>query len=158
VPPGLHTITPGLVYKDANAAIAWYRMAFGAKPLRVMMAPDGKSVWHAELRIGDSTLFLNDESPMGTSVAPHGPRTTTSTIQLYVNDADAWAKRAAEAGATVVMPVADMFWGDRMGALVDPFGHTWMIATQVRVLNNAQMRKAGEAFAKSMAQQQQPQG
>jgi len=157
VPAGWHTLTPALVYTNATEAIAWYRKAFSAKVLRVMMAPDGKSVWHAAIRIGDSILHLNDEGPMGTSVAPHGPRTTTSNIQLYVTHADKWAKRAVEAGATLVMPVSDMFWGDRMGVITDPFGHSWTIATLTRVLTNAQMRKAGEAFAKSMAQHQPPQ-
>ncbi len=157
VPAGWHTITPSLVYTNAVEAIAWYRKAFGAKPLRVMMSPDGKSVWHAAVRIGDSVFHLSDEGPRGTSVAPHGPRTTTSSLQLYVTNADAAAKRAVEAGATLVMPVADMFWGERMGVVIDPFGHGWMICTVTRVMTNAQMRKAAEAFGKAMAQQEAPQ-
>ena len=91
-----------------------------------MMSPDGKSVWHGEIRIGDSFLFLNDEGPMGTSVAPHGPRTTTLSIQLYVSNVDAWAKRAVEAGATMVMPVGDHVLGRPHGRPRDPFGHSWM--------------------------------
>ncbi|APR84086.1 Glyoxalase family protein [Minicystis rosea] len=157
VPAGYHTITPNLVFKDAGAAIDWYVKAFGAKELSRMPSPDGKSIWHAEIKIGDSILFLNDESPMGNSIAPSGPRTTTAGIQLYVKDVDAWAKRAADAGANVMMPVSDMFWGDRMGALVDPFGHTWMIATRVRNMTAKQMAEAGVEFARKMAEQAQQQ-
>jgi uncharacterized glyoxalase superfamily protein PhnB len=156
IPRGFHTITPNLVYKDTAAAIDWYKKAFGAKELSRMPAPDGKSIWHAEIKIGDSILFLNDESPMGGSVAPSGPRTTTATMGLHVKDADAWAKRAVEAGATAVMPVADMFWGDRMGVITDPFGHNWMITTRVRDLTPKQMAAAGAEFVKQMAAQQPP--
>lgn len=156
VPAGYHTITPNLVFKDAAAAIDWYVKAFGATELSRMPAPDGKSIWHAEIKIGDSILFLNDESPMSGNIAPHGPRTATSSIQLYVNDVDAWAKRAIEAGGIARMPVADMFWGDRMGYIEDPFGHGWMIATRVREMTEAEMKAAGEAFAKQNAQQAPP--
>src|SRR5262249_41787713 len=113
VPAGFHTITASLVFKDSIAAIKFYEKAFDAKQLSVMMAPDGSSVWHAEIKIGDSIMYMNDESPMGACIAPHGPRTSTGGIQLYVADADAWTKRAIEAGASVIMPVMDMFWGDR---------------------------------------------
>jgi uncharacterized glyoxalase superfamily protein PhnB len=158
VPPGMHTITPSLVYKDASAAIAWYELAFGAKELRRMLGPDGKAVWHAEVKIGDSILFLNDEFPMSATVAPSGPRTGTASLQLTVPDVDALAKRAIEAGATAIMPVADMFWGDRMGVFSDPFGHVWSISTRVKVMTDDEMRAAGEAFAKSMAQGGPPPG
>ena len=148
VPEGFHTIVPGLVFKDALAAIEWYGKAFGAKALRTMMSPDGKAVWHAAMKIGDSVFFLNDESPMGTSVAPHGPRTTTSTLQLCVPDVDAWAKRAIEAGAEVVMPVGDMFWGDRMGVVVDRWGNEWVLAEHVRDITPEEMASAAAAAAK----------
>jgi uncharacterized glyoxalase superfamily protein PhnB len=156
VPAGYHTITPNLVYKDTAAAIDWYKKAFGAKELSRMPAPDGKSIWHAEIKIGDSILFLNDESPMTASVAPSGPRSTTSGIQLYVKDVDAWVKRAVEAGAKEAMPVADMFWGDRMGAIVDPFGFSWMIASRVKTMTAKQMAAAGAEFAKKFAAQPPP--
>lgn len=155
VPAGFRTITPNLVYKDTAAAIDWYVKAFGAREISRMGAPDGKGIWHAEIQIGDSMLFMNDESPMTTAVAPSGPRTATAGIQLFVSDADAWAARAAEAGATVVMPVGDMFWGDRMGVVVDPFGHGWMISTRTREMSHDEMVAAGIEFARKMAAQHQ---
>jgi uncharacterized glyoxalase superfamily protein PhnB len=152
VPAGFHTVTPALVFKDTRAAIKWYGEAFGAKELSVMPSPDGKSVWHAEIQIGDSFLYLNDESPMGATIAPHGPRTGTAGMQLYVSDADAWVKRAADAGAHVIMPISDMFWGDRMGVISDPFGHVWSISTRVKELTPQEMHEAGEAFARQFAE------
>lgn len=156
VPKGMHTVTPSLVFKDSAKAIEWYQTAFGAEETRRMMSPDGKSIWHAEIRIGDSTLFLNDESPMGYSVAPTPEHRPTCSLQLYVKDCDKWFDRAVAAGAKVAMPVSEMFWGDRMGAAIDPFGVFWMIATRTRKLSDAQMEEAGREFVKSMAAQQQP--
>ncbi len=155
VPAGFHTLTANLIYKDAGVAIAWYGEAFGATQRSRMDAPDGKSVWHAEISIGDSLLFLSDESPMGSTVAPRGPKTTTAAMQLYVPDVDATAQRAIDAGAKVLMPVGDMFWGDRMGVIEDPFGHTWMISTRTRNMSEDEQRAAAEAFAKAMAAQHQ---
>lgn len=156
VPKGMHTVTPSLVFKDSAKAIEWYQTAFGAKETRRMMSPDGKSIWHAEIQVGDSTLFLNDESPMGYSVAPSPEHRPTCSLQLYVKDCDKWFDRAVAAGAKVAMPVSEMFWGDRMGAAIDPFGVFWMIATRTRKLSDAQMEEAGREFVKSMAAQQQP--
>jgi uncharacterized glyoxalase superfamily protein PhnB len=152
VPAGFHTLTPSLVFKDSVAAIEWYEKAFGAKQLSRMMSPDGKAVWHAEIKIGDSVMYMNDESPMTASVAPHGPKTTTGGVQIYVSDVDAWFKRAAEAGAHVIMPVADMFWGDRMGVITDPFGHVWSLSTRTKNLSHDEMIAAGMEFARKMAE------
>jgi PhnB protein len=154
VPAGFHTITPNLVFKDSVAAIEWYAKAFGAKETARMMGPDGKSVWHAELQIGDSMMYMNDESAMGAVIAPSGPKTSTAGMQLYVSDADAWASRAIEAGATVIMPIADMFWGDRMAVISDPFGHVWSISTRTKNMTEAEMIAAGIEFAKQFAAQQ----
>jgi uncharacterized glyoxalase superfamily protein PhnB len=151
VPAGHHSVTPNLVFKDAAAAIAWYGKVYGAKEISRMVGPDGKSTWHAEIQIGDSLLYLVDESPMGGGVAPSGPRTTTASFQIFVPDADALIKVATDAGATAIMPASDMFWGDRMGVVSDPFGHLWMISTRVRHLSQAEMAAAGEAFVKQMA-------
>ncbi len=142
VPEYLHSLTPNLVFKDSNAAIAFYEKAFGAKRLSLMPSPDGKAVWHAEIRIGDSVLFMNDESPMNPIKAPSAERPSTSTLHLYVKDCDATIARAVEAGATLMMPAADMFWGDRMGGLTDPFGVNWGIATRKAKLTPKQMKAA----------------
>jgi uncharacterized glyoxalase superfamily protein PhnB len=155
VPAGMHTLTPSLVFKDTASAIVWYEKAFGAKEVSRMMSPDGKGVWHAEIEIGDSIMYANDESPMTASIAPHGPRTSTAGIQIYVSDVDAWFNRAVEAGAHVIMPVGDMFWGDRMGVIADPYGHIWSISTRFKDMTQEEMAAAGAEFARKFAEQGQ---
>ena len=120
-----------------------------------MMSPDGRGVWHAELRVGDTTVFLNDEMPGGPGlVAAPGPdHKPSATLQLYVADCDATFNRAVQAGARPAMPLTDMFWGDRSGVVIDPFGQPWMISTRVKSMTEEQMRAAGQEFAKQMAQQ-----
>ncbi|HZI94659.1 MAG TPA: VOC family protein [Patescibacteria group bacterium] len=128
VPDGFHTVTPHLTMKNAGEAIEFYRKAFGAEEIARMPGPGG-SVMHAEIRIGDSPIMLNDEFP---EHGARGPKTiggTPVSIHLYVNDVDALFDRAVKAGAKVTMPIADMFWGDRFGKLEDPFGHQWSLAT-----------------------------
>ena len=133
IPAGYRAITPHLVIKGAAEAIDFYKRAFGAEEISRMPFPgkDGTPrIGHAELQIGDSKLFLADEFPDQGCLGPSGG-TSPVTIHLYVTDADATFDRAVEAGATVAMPLADMFWGDRYGKLVDPFGHHWSIATHL---------------------------
>jgi len=142
IPAGHHTITPHLVIKGASEAIEFYRRAFGAEELCRMPFPgaDGQvKLGHAELKIGDSRLFLADEFPEHGSVGPAA--SSPVTIHLNVTDADASFSRAVEAGATVAMPLADMFWGDRYGKLVDPFGHHWSIAEHLEDLTPEQMQE-----------------
>jgi len=155
VPQGHHTVTPNLVFKDAAAAIAFYEKALGAKELMRMPGPDGRGISHAEIRIGDSIVYLNDESSMSSVRAP-GPNPATCSIVLYVPDCDALFQRAVAAGATQQMPVADMFWGDRMGTVTDPFGVTWMIATHVKDLSEAELARAAEAAQAAAASQAAP--
>jgi PhnB protein len=150
VPKGLHNVTPNLVFKDCGQAIDFYKLAFNAKELSRMLAPDGKSVWHAEIRIGDSVLYMNDQSPMSHTMAATAEHRATCALQLYVKDCDAWYERAVEAGARAAMPLADMFWGDRMGGVIDPFGIFWMISTRKQELSAKQLAKAGEEFARQM--------
>ncbi len=145
VPAGHHTVTPNLVLKDSAAAIAFYEKALGAKELMRMPAPDGKGIWHAELRIGDSVIYLNDEMPMSTVRAPGPSQPATCSMVIYVADCDALFRRAIDAGATQQMPLADMFWGDRMGTVTDPFGVTWMIATHLKDLSEKELARAAEA-------------
>jgi PhnB protein len=148
IPAGQHAITPHLVVKGAAEAIDFYKRALGAEELSRMPFPgkDGRmKLGHAELRIGDSRLFLADEFPEYGSVGPSGGGSPV-TIHLYVTDADAAFARAVEAGATVAMPLADMFWGDRYGKLIDPFGHHWSIAEHLEDLSPEQMRERMAAF------------
>ena len=133
IPEGFSTITPHLIIKGAAEAIEFYKKAFGAKELSRMPFPGSNGhvkLGHAELEIGDSKLFLADEFPENGGLGPQDGRSPV-TIHLYVTDADATFNQAVEAGATVAMPLANMFWGDRFGKLVDPFGHHWSIATHL---------------------------
>ncbi len=132
VPEGFHTLTPHLVVRNAAEAIEFYKKAFGAAEVRRIMAPDGKSIQHAELRIGDSCVLLNDEFPDWGVYSPLQYNGTAVTLHLYVADADRLFQQAVEAGAQVVFPLADQFWGDRYGIVQDPYGHRWSIATRIK--------------------------
>lgn len=143
IPEGMHTITPHLFCEGAAEAIAFYKQAFNAEELGRLPGPDGKIV-HAQLRIGDSALMLCDAAPQCGGFGPLALKGSPVTIHLYVNDVDATFAQAVKAGATVRMAVADMFWGDRYGALTDPFGHHWSIATHKRDLTPEQI---GEGLA-----------
>lgn len=150
IPEGHHAITPHLVIKGAAEAIDFYKGAFGAEEVCRMPwngPGGGVKVGHAELRIGDSRLYLADEFPEYGSTGPNGH--SPVTIHLYVTDADAAFARAVEAGATVTMPPADVFWGDRYGKLVDPFGHHWSIAEHLEDLTPEQV---AERMATAMAE------
>ena len=151
IPEGYHTITPHLVVRGAGRAIEFYKRALGAEELMRMPGPDGKSIMHAELRIGDSIVFLSDEFPDMGCRSPQSLGGTATALHLYVEDVDAAFKRAVEAGATVRMPVADMFWGDRYAKIADPFGHEWGMGTHKEDLTPDEIRKRGEAFFANMA-------
>jgi len=149
IPEGYHTLTPYLTIKGADKAIDFYKKALGAEEIFRMPMPDGKTVAHAELMIGDSHLMISEECPQpGGAVSPATAKHTTVTVHMYVNDVDAAFKRAVSAGATGVMPPVDMFWGDRFAKVADPFGHHWSIATHVKDLSPDEMAAAAkEAFA-----------
>ena len=153
IPQGYGTITPGLVVRNGSKAIDFYKQAFGAEERMRMPGPDGKSIMHAELKIGTSVFMLNDENPAWNVFSPEHYKGTSCGFYLYVNDADAWQKRAIAAGATEVMPVMEMFWGDKMGCVTDPFGHKWNIATHTRDLSPDEIKKGQETWMKEMAQQ-----
>lgn len=144
IPEGYRTITPQLSIDGADKAIEFYQKAFGAEVMGRAPDPSGTKVWHAALRMGDSMIFVNDVFPDMGGTASH------SSMWLYVPDADAAFKRAVDAGAKVSMPPADMFWGDRMGQVVDPFGQKWTIAMRVKEMTPEEMKAAGEAFAAQM--------
>jgi uncharacterized glyoxalase superfamily protein PhnB len=147
VPEDFHTITPHLVVRGVAAAVEFYRKAFGADELLRHFAPDGKTIMHSELLIGDSRFFLNDEFPQHGVLSPLGLKGTAVTLHLYVEDVDAVFKRAVAAGATVVMPVGDYFWGDRYGMLKDPFGHSWSVASRIEDLSPEELKHRAAAFS-----------
>jgi PhnB protein len=148
IPEGYHSLTPSLVVDNAAEAIEFYKRAFGARELGRSTAPDGQLIWHAELQIGDSRLMLNDELPgMDCVRAPKSLGGTPISIHLYVEDADAVFQRALDAGATVSMPLENVFWGDRYGQVTDPFGHRWGIATRREEVSEAELQRRAEAFA-----------
>ena len=130
IPEGYHSLTPYLAVEDAARAIEFYKDAFGAEEIHRMPGPDG-SIAHAELQIGDSKLMLSDPFPQSNVRPPSERGGPTASVFMYVDDADAVFEQAQTAGATVSMPLEDMFWGDRFGSLTDPFGHSWSIATRV---------------------------
>jgi len=141
VPKGMHTLTPNLVIRDCARAIEFYKRALGAEEITRMPAPDGKSVWHAELRIGDSTVMLADEYPEIGARTPQTIGGTPVSLVLYVEDVDATVARAVAAGAKLTRPVADQFYGDRTGGLTDPFGHVWYVATHVEDVSPEEMER-----------------
>jgi len=151
IPDGYHTVTPNFTFKDSQKAIAFYQNAFGATVLDLMKRPDGQGVMHATIRIGDSILMMGDEGPQCQSAQSLGG--SPITLYIYTPDADTLFTRAVAAGGTEAMPMADMFWGDRVGSIRDPFGYTWMIATHKQDLTKEQIRKGAEAFFAQMAKQ-----
>jgi PhnB protein len=155
IPDGYHTVTPYLMVRGADRAIEFYKRAFGAEELMRMSGPDGKSIMHAEIKIGDSRIFLSEEFPDMRCRSPESLGGTASSLHLYVEDVDAAFKKAIAAGAQVKMTVADMFWGDRFGKLIDPFGHEWGMATHKEDLTPEQIRERANAFFAQMAKSQQ---
>jgi len=152
IPEGFHSIQPGLVVRDAAKAIDFYKKALGAQELVRMPGPDGK-IMHAELKIGDSVIFLSEEMPMpGAVKSPQALGGSTCTLNVYVPNVDEQFKQAIAAGAKESMPVADQFWGDRYGSLVDPFGHSWGIATHKEDLSPKEMGERAQQFFASMSQ------
>jgi len=147
VPDGFHTLTPHIVVTDGAAAIEFYKKAFDAQELSRLMTLDGKTLMHGQLQIGNSMLMLGSEMPP-TCLAPKSRGGTSVTLHIYTADADAAFARAVKAGCTVVMPVSDMFWGDRYGVVQDPFGHQWSIATHQHDYTGEQiLANAKEFFA-----------
>lgn len=140
VPDGYHTVTPYLSVKGAADALDFYKRAFGATETMRFADPGGR-VGHAEIRIGDSPIMLCDEYPDMDVLSPASVGGTPVTIHLYVDDVDQMVKQAVEAGAKLVRPVENQFYGDRGGKLVDPFGHVWWIATHIEDVTPEELRK-----------------
>ena len=131
IPDGFHTLTPHLTVRDGAAAIEFNKNALGAVEVNRHPGPDGKSIMHALLRVGDFHFMLNDEWPEMGAKGPQSLGGSPVYLNLYVRNVDEAFARAVAAGAKVTMPLADMFWGDRYGQLEDPFGHKWSLATHI---------------------------
>ncbi|MBI1917191.1 MAG: VOC family protein [Planctomycetes bacterium] len=148
IPEGHHAVTPYLMVAGADQAIAFYKKAFGAVEVGRMTVPGGHDIMHAALKFGDSFLFLADVCPGMGGSDPAALGGTPVGIHLYVENVDAVFDRAVAAGATVKMPPADMFWGDRFAKLTDPFGHDWSLATHVEDVSHEEMvRRSAALFA-----------
>jgi PhnB protein len=148
VPEGFRTMTPHLTLDDAARTIDWYKKAFGAQELGRSLGPDGK-IMHAELQIGDSRFYANDVM-QGKGPKAYGG--SPAAFWLYVEDSDALFNQAVGAGATVQMPMADQFWGDRAGAVADPEGYSWWIATRKEDLTRGEIHQRADEFFKQMAE------
>jgi PhnB protein len=140
IPEGMHTVTPHLVCARAAEAIEFYKRAFGAQELSRLPGDDSRII-HAALRIGGSVIMLTEECPEWNSLGPQALKGSPVTLHLYVEDADRLFEQAVAAGASVRIPVAEMFWGDRYGVLEDPFGHRWSVATHVRDLTPEEIQE-----------------
>jgi PhnB protein len=147
IPDGYHAVTPYLSVRGAARALDFYKQAFGAAEIMRMPGPDGK-LGHAEIRIGDSRVMLSDEYPDLAFLSPESRGGTTVHIHVYVKDVDTVAARAVAAGGKLLRPVVDQFYGDRTGTIQDPFGHVWHLATHVKDMSMAELRKGAEEAVK----------
>lgn len=148
IPEGSHTVIAGLTLAHCAQAMDWYERALGAERIMSMPAPDGKSVWHAEMRVGNTVLYMNDEMPGMSAVPPSAEHIAPVGFWIWTTDCDAAYKRAVDAGAKATMPPMDMFWGDRTGTVTDPHGYRWTFATHVKDMTPEEMAKAGDEFAR----------
>jgi PhnB protein len=140
VPKGYHTVTPHLIVNDGAAALEFYKKAFGAVELFRMARPDGR-IGHAEIKIGDSPVMLADEHPEMGALSPQSVGGSPVSIYLYVADVDAMFNQAVAAGASVVRPLQNQFYGDRTGGVKDPFGYQWYIATHVENVSPEELQR-----------------
>jgi len=150
IPRGFHTITPSLAVAGGVAAMEFYEKAFGAKEILRQVTPTGKLV-HGRLRIGDSMVLLSDVFRGSDRSAPSTVETTTVTLHIYTKDIEKLWNRAVDAGAKVTMPLADMYWGERYGHLIDPFGHHWSLSMPIRMskaVREAKRKEAMRSFSK----------
>jgi len=154
-PEGYHSVTPYLIVDGAADAIRFYEQAFGAT--EVMRLPMGDKLGHAEIRIGDSVVMLSDEWPDYGKLGPKARGGATSSLMIYLEDVDAAFARAVAAGATVEQPVQDQFYGDRSGSVIDPFGHSWTLATHVEDLPEDEIqRRMAEWSQQQTAREPEP--
>ncbi len=146
IPEGFHSVTPCLTLKNSREAIEFYEKALGAHVLDVFPAPDGRGTMHAMIKIGDSFLMMGDEMPGKGCQSAESLGASPISLYVYVPDVDAAFKQAVATGAAAIMPVEDVFWGDRCGTLKDPFGYSWTIATHTRDLSHEEIQEGAQAF------------
>ena len=144
VPRGYHSVTPYLAVRGAVAAMQYYRQAFGARKL--MEFRDGERIAHAEMKIGDAHIMLADENPALGFMAPAPGQVSQVSIMLYLKDVDAAVERAVAGGARVERPVADQFYGDRLGVIIDPYGHRWYVATHIEEVGAKELDRRMKAM------------
>jgi PhnB protein len=144
IPDGYHTITPYLSVTGATAAIEFYKKAFGAREVLKLAQPDGR-VGHAELQIGESRIMLADEFPQMEFRSPSAIGGTPVHLHMYVENVDAVVNQAVAAGAKLLRPVQDQFYGDRLGTVADPYGHVWHVSTHKEDLSMDELRKRAAA-------------
>ena len=149
IPQGYHTVTPSLTVRGAEQALDFYRKAFNAEETLRMPGPDGK-IMHAEFRIGDSVIMLGEEMPEAGGKSPQALGGSPVSFFIYLENVDDAWQRALNAGAKQVMPLADMFWGDRAGCVDDPFGHHWWLAQHIADLTLDEIKKGQEEFFSQM--------
>ncbi|HEX3275965.1 MAG TPA: VOC family protein [Gemmatimonadales bacterium] len=145
IPEGHGRVTPSIVVAGAAKAIEWYRRALGAEEVSRFEGPDGR-IMHAEIKIGDSYIMMGDEMPDYGARGPGLLGGTPVSFFLYGPEVDKAWQRAVDAGAKVVMPLTDQFWGDRSGCIADPFGHQWWISQRVKNMTQEELRKAADAM------------
>ena len=149
VPNGYRTVTPHLMLDNTAQGIEWYKKAFGAEEKARHLGPDGK-IMHAVIKIGDSLVIMNDV--MHGQKGPQAYGGSPAALWLYVDNSDELFNRATAAGAKVAVPLGDQFWGDRGGAIIDPAGYTWWIATRTEDLTPQELEQRANDFFKQMAQ------
>ncbi len=150
IPEGYQSLTPMFIFKDAGKAMDFYKRAFGAEERFVMPGPDGKGVMHAEVRIGTSIIMMGEENPDCPSKSAETVGGSPVSFYIYLENVDEAFARAVEAGSRIQMPVEDMFWGDRMGTVLDPFGYSWSLASHTKDLTMEEIRQGAQAmFAKT---------
>jgi PhnB protein len=144
IPEGYHSVTPYMIIDGAAAAIDFYQQAFGATEVVRFPGPNGK-IGHAEIMIGDSHIMLADEHPEMNALGPKTIGGAAIKLMIYIEDVDAVVDRAVAAGAKIIRPVADQFYGDRTGGIEDPFGHIWYVATHIEDVPMEEMEKRAAA-------------
>jgi len=154
---GISPLSPYLICDGAAEAIDFYKAAFGAEEMFRLPGPDGR-ILHACLSINGASVMLNDEFPEAGVAGPNRLGGSPVSMNLIVDDADAWAARAEKAGAVVVMPVEEQFWGDRFGMVRDPFGHAWSLATPVRKVGMDELNRAAQEVDMTCGESAQPGG